>query len=190
MVVWVSVGCWRLSFVQYPGLCNETRASPTRRNHSTTHSINPENCTITMPKDPRTGRRREATIEEKVDVIAKKKEGKTFREIEKETGVSRAEAQRIYTKWEKNKTLSNEPRPGRPQKLSQRDLRLVKRLCRKKPTATLEDLTVESGLEVKADTLARKLRDERWYARRMRRKTWLDPTVLRKRYRWCLLRKK
>jgi hypothetical protein len=49
---------------------------------------------------------------------------------------------------------------------------------------------VESGLEVKADTLARKLRDKRWYARRMQRKTWLDPTVLRKRYRWCLLRKK
>jgi hypothetical protein len=30
-------------YVQYPGLTNETRASPTRRNHSTTHSINPEN---------------------------------------------------------------------------------------------------------------------------------------------------
>jgi uncharacterized protein YerC len=56
-----------------------------------------------MPKDPRTGRRREATIEAKVDIIAKKKEGKTFREIEKQKGVSRAEAQRIYTKWEKTK---------------------------------------------------------------------------------------
>jgi hypothetical protein len=46
--------------------------------------------TITMPIDPASGKIREATFEEKVAIIEKRVEGKTFRQMGNETGGSRS----------------------------------------------------------------------------------------------------
>jgi hypothetical protein len=48
----------------------------------------------------------------------------------------------------------------------------------------------ESHAPVKPRVLGRYLCNEGCYCHRAWKKTWLDPTTRRKRYRWCLLRKK
>jgi transposase len=118
------------------------------------------------------------------------KEGKTYRQIARETGVSPAQAQRIYEQWNINRKIHNAQRTGRPRKLSARDLRQAKRVVGKMPFATLDKVAEECHAPVKPRVLGRYLRNEGWYCRRARKKTWLDPTTRRKRYRWCLLRKK
>jgi transposase len=123
-------------------------------------------------------------------VVAKRNEGKTYRQIARETGVSPAQAQRIYEQWNINRKIHNAQRTGRPRKVSARDLRQAKRVVGKMPFATLDKVAEESHAPVKPRVLGRYLRNEGWYCRRARKKTWLNPTTRRKRYRWCLLRKK
>lgn len=145
--------------------------------------------TTTMPKDTATDKRREASLEERIDVVAKRKEGKTYREIARETGMSHTQAKRIYEKWNKTRKIHNAQRTGRPRKVSARDLRQAKRVVGKMPSATLAKVAEESHAPVKPRVLGRYLRDEGLYCRRARKKTWLEPITRKKRYRWCLQRK-
>lgn len=143
-----------------------------------------------MPIDKTTGKRREATLDERIDVVSKRKEGKSFAQIEKETGVARSQAQRIYQQWNTKRKIKQDLRTGPPKKMSERDLRHAKRVIMQNPSATLADVAEQVQSPVIPRVLGEYLRNERWYCRRARRKTWLDATTMRKRYRWCLKRKR
>jgi hypothetical protein len=95
--------------------------------------------TTTMPISM-SGKRREATLQERVDVVHKRAEGKPWAQIARETGVSATQAARIHRGWQETKKLHDMQRSGRPNKTSLRDLRYLKRLVLKNPTAAIEDL--------------------------------------------------
>jgi hypothetical protein len=135
---------------------------------------------------PTSGKRREATLQERVEVAHKRAEGKPWAQTARETAVSATQAARIYRELRETKKLHDAQPSGRPKKTSLSDLWYTKRLALKNPTATIENLAERSNFSAKPDPLARTLRNEQWYARRMRRKTYLNATKKTKRYRRCL----
>jgi len=58
-----------------------------------------------MPIDQNTGKRRQATETERITVIEKHAEGKYYRQIARETAVSKSETQRIMKRWETTKII-------------------------------------------------------------------------------------
>jgi len=58
-----------------------------------------------MPIDQNSGKRRQATETERITVIEKDAEGKNYRQIARETAVSKSEAQRIVKRWETTKII-------------------------------------------------------------------------------------
>ena len=80
-----------------------------------------------MPKDPATGKRREATLVERVKVIEKHAAGKPYRTISEEIGLSASEAQRIIQRWKEFEELKPRPRTGRPSKYPAGETRAERR---------------------------------------------------------------
>lgn len=80
-----------------------------------------------MPKDPTTGKRREATLVERVKVIEKHAAGKSYRAIGEEIGISKSEAQRIIQRWKEFEELKPRPRTGRPSKYPPGETRAERR---------------------------------------------------------------
>ncbi|KAG0635049.1 hypothetical protein HOY80DRAFT_477951 [Tuber brumale] len=80
-----------------------------------------------MPKDPTTGKRREATLVERVKVIEKHAAGKSYRTIGEEIGISKSEAQRIIQRWKEFEELKPRPRTGRPSKYPPGETRAERR---------------------------------------------------------------
>jgi len=80
-----------------------------------------------MPKDPATGKRREATLVERVKVIEKHAAGKPYRAIGEEIGLSASEAQRIIQRWKEFEELKPRPRTGRPSKYPPGETRAERR---------------------------------------------------------------
>ncbi|KAA8911562.1 hypothetical protein FN846DRAFT_935575 [Sphaerosporella brunnea] len=130
-----------------------------------------------MPIDKATGKRRESTIEERVEVIAKRAAGKTFTEIAQETGVSRAESQRIWANWKSKQKLFNEKRPGRPRKLTETERQQLKKLAEEDPDASIAELTRRMGGKVSRVTVQRYLRQMGLKTRRRKkpkiRRVWI-----------------
>jgi len=143
-----------------------------------------------MPINPKTGKQREVTEEERVRVIERRGEGKTYRQIAGEVGLSKSEIARIWKGWKTESKLHAAHRSGRPQKLNIRDIRHLRQLVDKDPSASLSEITVRSGLNVTPWTAGRYLRKEGYWVRIARKKPYLDSRKMRKRYTWCLLRRK
>jgi transposase len=100
-----------------------------------------------MPQDTETSKRRMATINERGRVIQLHAEGKSFRSIAKDTGISKTQAQRIIKHWSDTGEVEPSPRRGRPQTLNDRDIRHLIRLSDSHPRATLGEITNEAGIK-------------------------------------------
>ena len=137
-----------------------------------------------MPKDPTTGRRRECTLEERVNIIALNERGVSQRKIARTQGVARRTVSRILTQWAQGRQLSSAPRSGRPPVLTERDIRRIIRLSDSDPGATLLEITQRSGLPVCKETIARKLRKMGRYVRWARKKPMINAISRRKRLIW------
>jgi transposase len=141
-----------------------------------------------MPTDER-GNITQATPEERAEVIELRASGKSYREIEAETRISKSSASRIWKEWKVARKLDKAQRTGRRPKLSERDVRHIKSLCRRDPTATIAELTADSQINVSEETVGRVLREAGLMAHKARRKPYLDQKKKRRRYSWCLLHK-
>ena len=112
-----------------------------------------------MPWNKAAGKRRETTLNERVRIIELRSLGLSFPQIQAETGVSRAQASRIYQRWKTYGDINPQTsRTGRPPKLNNRDKRYLARLSDVHPRATARELLRESGLGVGVSTLGRYLR--------------------------------
>ncbi|RPB04286.1 hypothetical protein L873DRAFT_1464438 [Choiromyces venosus 120613-1] len=112
-----------------------------------------------MPKNPTTGKRREATIVERVKVIEKHAAGKSYRAIGEDIGISKSEAQRIIQRWKDFEELRPRPRTGRPSKYPpgetraerRKKYRLEKKLAdAEKATTGLAEIVGEAGSSANA----------------------------------------
>ncbi|KAG0633433.1 hypothetical protein HOY80DRAFT_1006015 [Tuber brumale] len=111
-----------------------------------------------MPRDTKTGKKRQVSAEERVNVIEKRGERKTYRQIAQEVGLSKSAVARIWHDWKTEAKLSAAHRSGRPPKLSIRDVCYLRRLVDKDPSASLIEIISQSGLEVSPWTARRYLR--------------------------------
>ncbi|KAG0635696.1 hypothetical protein HOY80DRAFT_1004061 [Tuber brumale] len=101
-----------------------------------------------MPIDSNTGKWRQTTETERVEVIEKHAEGKNYHEIAQETQVSKSEAQRIIVRWKTNKIINPPPRPGSKPKLDARAKQRLHHINEQNPHAPLRDITADLNLQV------------------------------------------
>ncbi len=143
-----------------------------------------------MPFNQATGKRCETAREERIDILLKQTEGKTFEKIAEEIGVSKSTCARVWRKWKASRKIEHAAKTGRRPKLSKRDIRYLKRLSDKNPSATLAEITAESGLEISTWTAGQVLRKEGWWVHVAHKKPYLDRRKKTIRYTWCKLRQR
>ena len=67
---------------------------------------------------------------QRAQCIALRKTGMTYRAIGENIGISRASVQRALERFEETGGFQDRPRRGRPNKLNQRDVRMLKHLAK------------------------------------------------------------
>jgi transposase len=98
-----------------------------------------------MPIDKVTRKRRETTTEERISVIEKNAEGKSYREIAEIAGISKLQAADVMKEWQQ-RNIDDSNRSGRSSKLSDSDVHYLKILSKKDPSAPLAEITRDSTL--------------------------------------------
>jgi transposase len=111
-----------------------------------------------MPRDRATGKRREATVNERVSIIERHARGESYRKIEDATGVSKSQAQAIVKYWRDHGEIKPPPCSGPVPRLSERDKRHLRRLSDAHPRMTLAEITNEARVPVKPRTTENYLR--------------------------------
>jgi len=110
-------------------------------------------------------------------------------QIEGETGLSRAQAYRIYRRWKMYGDINPQtPRTGRPPKFNDCDKRYLARLSDAHPRATARELLHESRLDVGVSTLGHYSSSLQRRVFLARRKPWIGPHNRRQRKKSCRLR--
>ena len=117
-------------------------------------------------------------------------EGKSYRQIANETGISKDAAREIIKYCTTTGELNPPSRPGKPPVLSERDIRHLVRLSDSHPRATLAELAQEASLDIKPRTVGKYLRQANRFVFLARRKPWLGRECRKRRKRWCRERRK
>jgi len=137
-----------------------------------------------MPWNKGAGNRRETTLNERVQIMELRSWGMSFPQIEAETGVSQAQAYRIYRCWKIYGNIHRQTgRTGRPPKLNHCDKRYLARLSDAHPRVTARQLLHESRLDVGVSTLGYYLRSLQGRVFLARRKPCIGPHNRRQRKR-------
>jgi transposase len=92
-----------------------------------------------MPIDKVTGKRRETTTEERISVIEKNAEGKSYLEIAEIAGVLRSRVAGIVKEWQQH-NIEDTNRSGRPSKLSDSDVHYLKMFSDRNPSAPFAEI--------------------------------------------------
>jgi transposase len=106
------------------------------------------NNATTMPIDKATRKRRETTTEERISVIGKNAEGKSYRDIAEIAGISKVKAADIRKERQQH-NIEDSTRSGRSSKLSDSDARYLKMLSDKDLSTPLAKITRERALREK-----------------------------------------
>jgi len=139
-----------------------------------------------MPKPTTTtSKRHEETIEKRVKCIELHAAGKSYREIERATGVNEDVPHRAVKLWTDHDQLKPTSRSGPAQKLSPCDQRFIRRLSDNNPHATQTKIARSSCVNVKPRTIGTYLRHMNLYVRICRKKPRLDAAHHRIRKRWA-----
>jgi transposase len=95
------------------------------------------------------------TIDNKVAILLECAYGVTQRQVAKNAGTTEATVSRVVRRWEKEHTVLPMPKPGRPPKFTDRDIRHVvrtihknRRVCLKEITDTVPDMSVTSARKI------------------------------------------
>lgn len=106
---------------------------------------------------------------------------KTHREIAAETGVSAGSISGIIKRYNGQQSARSHRRAGRPQKLGERDKRLLFRIIRQDPFIEAEELLKAASLSVSKATLIRFLKKEGIHHRKALRRPLLTEETAKKR---------
>ena len=109
------------------------------------------------------GRAKEIPLDVRRQIIKLRLKGKSYRKIERITGVRNNTCCRIINRVMETSTCKNAPRSGRPLKLSLRDLRALEREITKNPHASLADIVESSGVKIPVRSLQEYLKKSRLY---------------------------
>ncbi|PUU81400.1 hypothetical protein B9Z19DRAFT_1077159 [Tuber borchii] len=124
-----------------------------------------------MPREA-DGKRREATLPERLKVVELRSNGHSYRSIERETGISKSQAANIWRRFTVDDDIIPQlhSRRGMKSKLDEMDKRRLVRLSDAYPRATLQELVKESGLPIHPKTAGKYLRKENRFVRFIKRK--------------------
>ena len=100
-------------------------------------------------------------VEKRIQVVTLKKEGYPLRYITQKTGVSRRGVQKICKRFLETNSYKDKPRSGRPEKLSEREKRIIVNILKRKEAKTAtkiqETLNTSHDIVVSRKTVARTL---------------------------------
>jgi hypothetical protein len=82
-------------------------------------------------------------------------------------GISKLQAADVMKEWQQ-RNIDDSNRSGRSSKLSDSDIRYLKILSNKDPSAPLAEITRDSSLIVRKNAVKRALREKGYYCRIMR----------------------
>lgn len=108
---------------------------------------------------------RELTMEEKLDILKLRKEGKSIRVVSQNLGIANTTVWNILKKQETTGVLTNAHRTGRPRKTTAVDDRIIVRAVKKNPQTTVTDITNNlhlAGVNVSRSTVRRRLREQKY----------------------------
>lgn len=118
---------------------------------------------------------KEIPLEVRREIIDLRLKGKSYREIERITGVRYNTCSRIVDRLIRTGTCKNAPRSGRRPKLSTRDFRRLEREIAKNSEKPLTDVVTASGIDVSVRSIQRYRKKSRLRItlRSLQAKPWL-----------------
>ena len=130
---------------------------------------------------------KEIPLEVRREIIDLRMKGKSYREIERVTGVKKSTCYSIVDRLIRTGTCQNAPRSGRRPKFSIRDLRRLEREIAKHSEKPLADIVAASGIDISVRSIQRHRKKSRLRItlRSLRAKPWLDRRMRRQRIKWC-----
>jgi len=137
-----------------------------------------------MPKGLKTNRE-----QLRVSVHTLHEGGKTWREIGLQCGKTKDSVRKIFYRVSKNKSFKDKPRSGRPQKLGERESRILTRILansdQKTAEAVRKQASVHHNIFVSKDTVRRCLNKSGYVARVKRKKPILTNRHKKARLNWA-----
>lgn len=127
---------------------------------------------------------KETSLDERRMILRLHNQCKSSYEIAKSVGRPRSTVQSIIDRFGTTKTLKNQPRSGRPSKLTDRDRRIITREIKKNPKVSAPKLAGElerRGTRVCAATVRNVCRDDGYNGRVARKKFWVSEVNRKKR---------
>ena len=97
----------------------------------------------------------EIPLEVRCEIIDLRMKGKSYREIERVTGVKKSTCYSIVDRLIQTSTCQNAPRSGRYPKFSIRDLRRLEREIVKHSEKPLVDIVAASGIDISVRSIQR-----------------------------------
>lgn len=126
----------------------------------------------------------ETTLTERKLILRLHNECRSSYEISKLVGRPRSTIQSIIDRFSITKTIRNQPRTGRPHKLTDADMRFIVREVKKKPTISAPKLAGElesRGKKVCANTIRNTIKKYGYHGRVARKKFWVSEQNRKKR---------
>ncbi len=129
----------------------------------------------------------------RIEVVALRTSGKTFREISRHLGIGYRTAREIAKKWLNHKTVRDLPRSGRPRKFDARSRRRLRRIFNNREVTSIDDgrrAALVAGLPaVSHGTMHSLLKELGLHAYRMQRKPFTKPGQKAIRLHWASARR-
>lgn len=108
---------------------------------------------------------RELTMEEKLDILKLRKEGKSIRAVSQALGIANTTVWNVLKKQETTGVLTTRHRTGRPRKTSAVDDKQIVKAVKKNPQITVSNITNSlhlAGVNISQSTVRRRLREQRY----------------------------
>jgi transposase len=125
----------------------------------------------------------------RVKIHSLRESGKTWREIAEATGKSKETVRKIYGRVVKNNSFKENPRTGRPRKLSEGDRRVIVSILRKSeiknPERVRKEASAHHNIDVSESTVRRAFKESGFVARVKKKKPLLSVEHKKKRLAWA-----
>src|SRR6185369_4506371 len=128
---------------------------------------------------------KELKLEEKGGIIALWKNGLKIAEIARQMELPDSTVRSFIKRYDERGTLENQPRPGRPSVITERQKRLLVHETMKNRSTSLHELTTNIGLEVSKTTVSSCLHDVGIGSYVAAKKPFISNENRKKRLIWC-----
>ena len=127
----------------------------------------------------------EISVDDKVQIIELRAQGKSFADIARKIGRSKTGVRLVIKRWHELAEIENKSRPGRPPKISEDQKSEILHYIAERPEDTFQEITNASGLNICPRTVGRIARDAGYYVYSARVEEALNNKHKDDRVSWC-----